>query len=338
MTKLSLALLGASMLTAVPAFAADIYGGSTKDGPAGVVAAGTDSSIAWGGFYVAVQGGYGNANHNLTVNEYFKDFCTGYDPSSPGYDGFDDPYRSVTLDNYNAAWDKLNRNGPEWFKAAGVRSDCATQAGHVNSPDIRDDFNIPTATTVVPNTSPGQSREWANIDGLNSHGFIGGGRLGYDFARGRFLAGVFGEYNFSGMETTANIAGVGAFGIEKEDEWSIGARVGYIVAPRTLAYVLAAYTQTEYSVTGLDNPIIAGTFDKRSGGATFDGISVGGGIEFALTQNVFFGLEYTHTFYGEEKLIDLYSTASNVGISVDDDLDEDKVMGTLKIKFNGFGG
>lgn len=325
MKILTAALIGGTMLASPAVLAADIYGGSTKDGPAGSIVSSSEGTVNFSGFYVGVQGGYGNANHNLSVNDYFKDFCLNKeDADAPEFNRFEDddkygylPARTWTLENKLSQFPSYYNSGA---KSCEELSHTPSGGSSVNDGYV---------------TAPGDSRELGSIDGINSHGAIGGGRLGYDFARGRFLAGVFGEYNIAGMETTTNIASVGAFGIEKEDEWSIGARLGYIVAPRTLAYVLAAYTQTEYSVTGLDNPMVASFFDKRSGGATFDGISVGGGIEFALTNNVFFGVEYQHTFYDEENLVDLYSTASNVGVSVNDDLDEDKVMATLKFKLNG---
>lgn len=59
MNKLSLALLGASMsmLTVVPAMAADIYGGSTKDSGSAVV--GVPSSYSWAGPYVGLHAGFG---------------------------------------------------------------------------------------------------------------------------------------------------------------------------------------------------------------------------------------------------------------------------------------
>ena len=313
-SKFIAALLGASVLVSAPVMAADVYGaGSTKD--SGTVFTPASSDVNWTGFYIGGQAGYGNANHGLTVNESFKDYCDEKQDMSVGFDGGGSVKN--TLSNLN----KGKKETDDLF-----RPDCETYK--------KTDGNPPVAKPTGDVLIAGQEREIGTIDGVNSHGFFGGARLGYDRAFGRVLVGVYGAYDFSGMETTATLSGVGSFGIEKGDEWSLGARLGYIVAPRTLAYVLAAWTQTEYDVTGLNNPDVVSAFDKRSGGATFSGISVGGGIEFAMTQNIFFGLEYQHTFYGEEKLIDLYSTPDNFGVSVIDDLDEDKVMATLKVKFN----
>jgi opacity protein-like surface antigen len=133
-----------------------------------------------------------------------------------------------------------------------------------------------------------------DLDGLNSSGLIGGGRIGFDVARGRFLVGVFGDYNFTDAETSLEISGTGIT-YEKDDEWTLGVRAGYIVAPKTLPYALIGYTETGYD------------FVTPSGGASFDydGVTGGVGIEFAAASNVFLGLEATHTWYGDETLADL---------------------------------
>lgn len=285
----------AALLSSGAAMGADING-SLKDG-ADIFSA--PKEVNWTGFYVGVQGGYGNANHNLTTEAYKTEDKAKCAPIAP-----------------------------------------ATTCTDLNGDEIKaGEFGV---------SSPGISIPLASLDGWNSDGGIGGGRVGFDYARGRLLFGLFAEYNVSSMEGESallpGLPGGMAFGLEKDDEWSVGGRLGYIVAPRTLAYVLAAYTQTDYNLTGFNAATLAG-FDVKDS-ATFDGVTVGGGIEFALTGNVFFGLEYAHTFYGEETLLDI-SKKNGVdgpnnkfgrnGIRVLDDLDEDKIMATLKIKLNGLG-
>lgn len=310
--------------------AADIYnqGGSTKDAPSTFDA---PTTVNWTGFYIGGSIGYGNANHDLTVQDYFKDYCADKGDKTVGFDGSPGE-RTVTVENFNEAWEAINKYSPDWFKAAGIRSDCATQAGHTNSANINGDFDIPKATSVATATVPGDSRDVANLDGLNSHGIVGDVRLGADLQLDRrFVVGVFGSYGFNGMETEGSISfgrDTAGFTIEKGDEWSIGARAGILVNPRTLAYVLAAYTATEYDFS------IHGGDDSKSKTVDFSGITAGAGVEFALTNNIFLGIEGTHTFYGEETVIDEYDADRNQGDRLLDEIGETKVMGTLKIKLN----
>lgn len=299
------ALALATIFSLSPAFAADLDKGGDPTSANYV----ESDRPNFTGFYLGGRIGYGNANHDLTVERYNGGYC--YDPAGPGTavpEGFD-----PTAPEYGVAGN---------IPALGCPSD-------VEVPHIDDTF------AVAP-----PDKDIANLDGVNSHGIIGGFQAGYDQQVGsRFIIGVFGTYDFSGMETTMTegVIGIenpdvslGLTSIEKGDEWSVGARAGLLVNPKTLVYILAAYTQTEYDFNGLDS-----NGDAFSKATTFDGVSVGGGIEFALTQNVFLGLEYVHTFYGEETVLDTGpSEVGGFGQKVIDDLDEDKVMATLKVKLN----
>jgi opacity protein-like surface antigen len=317
MKRLAISALALCAMGALSAgHAADIYnpaGGSLKDG-AGAFA--QPATLNWSGVYVGGSVGYGNANHNLSLHDYFKDFC--YDGDPVKLNPFEDsnhgaPATAWTLDNKLA-----------YFEGRGATG---TSCETLDIDGERTRFNAGDYATVS-----GDSRQIAHLDGVNSHGIVGDVRLGYDQQLGaRLLVGLYGAYGFSGMETEASIAGLGTASIEKGDEWSIGARAGVLVNPRTLAYILAAYTETDYEFG------ISGGGNSATKDVTFSGVTVGGGVEFALTSNVFLGIEGTHTFYGEETLLDIYSPEVNRGIRLDDELSETKVMGTLKVKLNGAG-
>jgi len=273
---LALAISGALLS---PVLGADIFNGSTKDGPS---VAGT--TVNWSGVYVGGRLGYGHANHDLTVESYRNAV-----PDTP----CPEPAPADT------------------DKAAAVLTPiCGEGSG-----------------------TPGASVELFGLNGLDSSGVTGGGQLGVDMQRGRFVFGAFGSYDMSGAETTVSVAGTELKAIEKGDEWSLGVRAGLLVNPRTLAYVLAAYTESEFTYAGIGEMGAAKD-------VTHSGLTVGGGVEFAVTNNIFLGVEGTHTFYDKETLADSCGQTEDCGepgaggTRLNDEIGETKVMGTLKVKLN----
>lgn len=294
MKKTIVAALAAALMSS-GAYAADVFGkGSTKDG------AGFEGPVAvnWSGIYIGGALGYGNANHELTLQRY-----------NAGTYCFDKDGTSVAT----APLDPTRPSGGD-TKPLNTDGTCDTDEVLVN-----------------PST-----RDSASLDGLNTSGLVGDVRLGGDLQRGRFVFGVFGTYGFNDMTSSGNIGDDISFGIEKGDEWSLGARAGLLVNNRTLAYILAAYTQSEFEFGGRIGD------ESASKTVDFSGITVGGGVEFAVTNNIFLGVEGTHTFYGEETLWDSGTEEGCTvcrGKRLTDEIGETKVMGTLKIKLNtGLGG
>jgi len=173
--------------------------------------------------------------------------------------------------------------------------------------------------------SDGERSEGAFIDGLNSHGFFGGGTIGCDVARGNLLFGVFGDYNFSNAVTTVGLGGDELDIIQEGDSWVVAARAGYLFGQekRALLYVLGGYGQADvdYSAGG-----------DATTSATFSGFVAGAGGEYALTQNVFIGIEWQHFFGGKETLVS--ERFEGLTAELTDDMDTDKVMAKLKFKLN----
>ena len=310
--------LAATIFAASAAYAADL--GNQGD----PTSAAYSAPISFTGFYIGVQGGYGNANHNLTIEQSNGSYC---------FDTFGD--EADFPENFDPAdptsWPKNIFGDPRALLAA-TEQECS----EIETDGIAGQYFPVSAGT----------RETASLDGLNSSGLIGGVSAGLDKQAGKFVFGVFGSYNLAEMSSSNDgflkaVRGGGSASedghvidlqkAEKENEWSLGARAGLLVNPETLLYILAAYTQSDYKFSGEDRG------EAVSKTVTFDGISVGGGIEFALMSNVFLGAEYTHTFYDSEVIAD---TGVGEGCVVcrretlTDDLDEDKIMGTLKIKLN----
>jgi opacity protein-like surface antigen len=362
-----------SALMVTGAVAADVFTGdkSLKD-DANYASGGI---VNWTGFYIGGSVGYGNANHDLSIQRYNSAYCWDQfgnqlawtdlaDTFGPGLDGVlgDNPTTEedeskddvLLVDRKDGVQDadelttgngtkppkdstNPSRHGEDGGKVFAVNS--AGTCANESVPDARNLGGIAADDSIAVGPD---SKEIRSIDGVNSHGLVGDGRIGFDIARGRFLFGVYGAYGFSNMDTEINdMIGISnrdrsldLTSIEKGDEWSIGARAGLLVDPRTLAYILAAYTQTDYTFSG--NVTDADGTRGFSRDTTFDGVTVGGGVEFAVTSNLFLGIEGTHTFYGKETVLDTGGTeVGGFGQRIEDEIGETKVMGTLKLKLNG---
>lgn len=291
-TKISLAVVSA--IFSVPANAADILDSKYDPAPVGI-------AVNWTGVYIGGQLGYGNANHNLKENQYFKDYCG--DEGDVGQ-SFEDSF----LDG--------DRGGRERDLVDGV----------LVCPENGDgEGQRPYDNTLVP----GQSRQISNVDGYNSHGIIGGFKAGYDLqVNPDWVLGIGGSFNLSNMETTETYIDGDSYKIEKGNEWTLFARAGHLLSQRTMLYGLVGYTGTDYDFTFSDSE------DSETVNVDFNGLTIGAGLEHALTPAVFIGIEGTHTFYSEETVYDYYDVEENYGESLKDELDETRVMGTLTFKIN----
>jgi outer membrane immunogenic protein len=85
------------------------------------------------------------------------------------------------------------------------------------------------------------------------------------------------------------------------NQWSIGARAGFLVTPKSLWYVNAGWTRADFDISA---PGFG--FDK-----SLNGFFVGGGVEQALTRDVSLKLEYRFSDYE-----DVNVTGTNVDNSV----------------------
>ena len=93
---------------------------------------------------------------------------------------------------------------------------------------------------------------------------------------------MFTDFDFTDITSKATLGGYSASG-DLNDMWSIGGRLGCLVNTNTLAYVMASYTEADFS------------FPKGLTNSTFSGYSVGGGLETNLHGNWFLKGEYRFT-------------------------------------------
>ena len=113
----------------------------------------------------------------------------------------------------------------------------------------------------------------------NVDGFLYGGSIGYDAQSGNIVYGA----ELEATESTGEISSP-AGSVEVGRDLYAGARLGYVVSDSAMLYAKAGYTNARSSSPGL-------------GGANGDGVRVGGGVEFKLSNNVFARGEYRHSNY-----------------------------------------
>ncbi len=134
------------------------------------------------------------------------------------------------------------------------------------------------------------------------------GRADVQTSQDSATAGIFAGYNqkvsdrivlsaeagFSiGFDDAATrTAGSTLASIDPEYSFNLGARAGYIVGDKTLIYARGGYENLRASVR------INDATASRYGKDTFDGWSVGGGVERLLTERVSARLEYRYSDLG----------------------------------------
>jgi len=174
---------------------------------------------------------------------------------------------------------------------------------------------VPTIATTVPQDDGGR-------------GWLGRFGAGCDYQAGRFVIGVFGDYDAmsltgtnSPLEVGGNPVFAGNFPLlanEKESgAWSIGGRIGYLVAPSVLTYVNAGYTRTRFDAQafinnlGIPSGTVAG-FQTGYTAQTYNGWFLGGGVETSLAgwvpglpSGLFLRTEYRYSDYSRVDLTEI---------------------------------
>jgi outer membrane immunogenic protein len=121
---------------------------------------------------------------------------------------------------------------------------------------------------------------------------------GYDYQfLSTWVAGVFGSFdlgNNGGARAAIDVTGTNVStdlaSIDKS--WTAGGRLGYLIAPDTLLYMLGGYTVTSFNPVSYDiDTLVAGTASLPD----FHGITVGGGFEKLITGNISARAEYRNT-------------------------------------------
>jgi opacity protein-like surface antigen len=144
---------------------------------------------------------------------------------------------------------------------------------------------------------------------IKNSSVIGGIQAGYNWQIGQYVLGLEQDYQFTGLKQTATLAApAGAFlagdstAIKTDYLAATRAKVG-MAWDRTLIYAAGGLETGEFDVTsayvarGAGGSPALGFTDANK---LHFGFNVGAGIDYAVTNNVFVGIEYRYLDLGKE--------------------------------------
>ncbi|MDQ8758016.1 porin family protein [Sphingosinicella sp. LHD-64] len=136
-----------------------------------------------------------------------------------------------------------------------------------------------------------------NVEGEGANGVTYGAAVGYDLQRGRAVFGIEGEVTDSSADECISgtvIAGDQLCAGAGRDLY-VGGRAGAAVSRNLLLYAKAGYTNGRVRLD-YDDGTAATTSDFNIG-RNLDGVRLGAGAEYALSQNAFLKTEYRYSNY-----------------------------------------
>ncbi len=163
-----------------------------------------------------------------------------------------------------------------------------------------------------------------DIDGVNFAGVVG-----YDAAVGEKLRigaeASFGDStaDWDNDNNQPNVFNLGR--VNAGREIYVGGRVGYVTSPDLMLYVKGGYTNQRFGIEGTD-----GTTSVSQRLDT-DGYRIGAGAEYALSSNMYAGLEYRYSNYSKGEL-DFNGTTPD-GSRFNIDTDRHQVVATVGVRF-----
>lgn len=156
-----------------------------------------------------------------------------------------------------------------------------------------------TADSNISNTA-GTRNEPTTSD---PDGFIAGGQAGFNYQTGRLVFGIEGDIAATDLDEQISYPGFNVGGadtdVHTELEWlaTIRGRIGF-TAGNFLVYGTGGVAFGEFNASfDTVNPAINGKFSE-----TLTGYTVGGGLEYALSQRTSVKVEYQYIDLGDEKI------------------------------------
>jgi outer membrane immunogenic protein len=160
---------------------------------------------------------------------------------------------------------------------------------------------------------------------------LGGGHLGYDYQFSAIVVGI-----------EADINGKTGHGFKFDDQlrptsnWdgSVRGRLGLALTDRSLIYATGGYAFGHFSTpqSGAGEP--EDPAEEHLGG-NHDGWTIGGGINYALSESWSTGIEYRYTDWGKERADNLtdFNCGDGCPERAESDLDESRVIASFSYHF-----
>jgi outer membrane immunogenic protein len=173
-------------------------------------------------------------------------------------------------------------------------------------------------------------------------GWFGTVGAGCDYQIGeRWVIGVFGDYDFSGIkgDFAASLRGDVLGGREKlNSAWAVGGRIGYLITPTILTYISGGFTEARFSglqLRDFDTP--SSPSGLQIGRHTYSGWFLGSGFEYNLGffPGLFWRTEYRFASYDNDNIAIVTSpSGARTGLSVDSEKFVQTIRSELVWRFN----
>jgi opacity protein-like surface antigen len=187
------------------------------------------------------------------------------------------------------------------------------------------------------------------IASVNNSSVIGGFQAGYNWQVGQWVLGLEQDYQFTGLKQTATFAAPAGLFVAGD---SMAVKTDYLAATR--ARVGMAWDRAlVYAAGGLETGQfdVSSTYMARGPGGSptmgftdadkfHFGFNVGAGIDYAVTNNVFIGVEYRYLNLGKETYnLGAFTPAGAAAQTVSNtvDLKASEVTARLNFKLGGLG-
>ncbi len=234
-----------------------------------------------------------------------------------------------------SAADLTSRDGPPMFTWTGFYGGQA--GGYTFSDKAR---QRPDGFWSTAMNAAGSAFSVAN-SGSQPHNVLGGGQVGFNYQLANLVFGVEGDLSYTGLSTVDGLGGSGSggslgFSSDVSSHWlsTMRGRVG-TAFDRLLIYTTGGVAVAQRNFTNgyvFQSPD-GQDFSIGSASQTATGLAIGGGLEYALTQNWTLKGEYLYANMGAGR-----SSLGDSGIPStsfhQNDLDEKVVRAAINYKFD----